>query len=313
MARVNLSSVFDKVVTLFKKVFAKHTADGAASVLTAYLAEQTIVLADDETDVNTAVVANTEFDKKEKLMEEKSEERDDLFDPAFGEHKASVQFLKKFYRGNVTKLGEWTVTVDARGRVVYATDFSGKAAEVLSFIAHSDSLPPATNPLTKFLQQNEIDFVSNETNVEAAQVAHTEFTAAETAKEEFRAERDLLITPVEANLRGIGQFLVGHFVKNPKKAGQWGFVVDDSAQADKIRDYFINGGEIKTVNNLAVGKMVTNTGLTILNMFGGKTADGTPIVMNPGQSVTIKRGFGTATIMNTSSTVKGQFEGEFNA
>ena len=299
--------MFDKVVTLFKKTKKKDTDDGAASVLTAYLTEQSIVLADDETDVNAAVEANKNFDEKEKLMEEKSEERDDLFDPAFGEHKACVQFMKKFYRGNITKLGEWTVQVDARGRVVYATDFSGKALEVLSFIAHSDSLPPADNPLTKFLTQNEIDFVSNKTNVEAAQVAHTDFTAAEKKKEEFRAERDLLIEPVKDNLRGIGQFLVGHFVKNPKKAGQWGFVVDDSPQADRIRDVILKPGEVKTIHDALLKSILTFNGPEAATIYSGKTVEGTGITLNTGGTFIIKRTYGTFTIKNESNTQKVSF------
>lgn len=312
MARISFPSVFDKVVTLFKKVDAKDSADGASSAIKPFLTEQGIVLADDKTDVNNAVIAHTNFGEKEKLMEEKSELRDDLFKTPFKDHTGAVQFLKKLFRGNATKLGEWGQTVDGRGRVVYPSDFVGRVTAVSAFIDKHDSFAPGTSPLQPFLDENGIDLAANKLKVVDAKAAHDDFLTAEADKEQFREERDTLMAPVEGHLRGIGQFLVGLFPKTPKKAGQWGFVVDDSPQADKTRDVVVTEASSKVLQQLAVGKIIANVGSLSAKIYKGKTASGTPIVLNPGQKITVVRGLGTVTVVNESNTDKVVIEATFN-
>ena len=311
MARIKFPNTFAGVVKLFRDFKKKYDAEAGASKAQPYLDEHAIDPAADALVVDDAEEANKNFDEKEKLAEEKSEKRDDLFDPRFVEHEGEVQHLKKLFRGNVTKLGQWSVQVDARGRVIYPPDFSARASGVLLFIDKHDSFPPGTSPLQPYLNENDVDIAASEVDVNSAITVHDEFKTAERDREEFRAERDGLMAPIEEHLRGIGQYFIGLFPKNPKKAGQWGYEVDDSPQAHKIRDIVIDIGGVKTVSNLAMGKTATNAGQTILHVFGGKTATGTPIVLNPGQSFTVRRGFGTSTILNTSSTLKGRFEGEF--
>lgn len=312
MARINFPSVFDKVVTLFKKVFAKDTADGVSSVIKPFLTEQGIVLADDDTDVDDAVAAHISFLEKEKLMEEKSELRDDLFETPFKDHTGSVQFLKKLFRNNATKLGEWGVTVDARGRVVYAADFMGKANEVITFINKHFSFAPGTSPLQPFLDENDIDLAANKLKVVQAKTAHGDFTTAEADKEELREQRDTLMAPVEEHLHGIGQYLVGLFHKTPKKAGQWGFVVDNSPQASKTREGVVPAASSKVLKSVNVGKDFVNTGSKPLNIFSGTSAAGTPIVLPAGKVFTVVRGYGTMTVVNPDNDSDGSYKATFN-
>ena len=105
---------------------------------------------------------------------------------------------------------------------------------------------------------------------------------------------------------------MGLFSETPHKAGQWGFIIDDSPQADKIRVGEINPGATKTIRNLVVGKILKNIGPAPFNLYSGDQAIGTAHVLNPGASFTVVRGFGIMTVINTSDSSKAVYEGEFN-
>jgi hypothetical protein len=188
-------------------------------------------------------------------------------------------------------------------RITYATDFSGKALEVLAFISKHQSFPVGTSPLKPFLTENDIDLAANKTATEDAQSAHDDFQTAERDKETFREERDELIGPVADHLRGIGQFLVGLFPKTPKKAGQWGFMVDDSARPsqESVKNVPVTG--IKTVKNVDVGSLLANNGPDAFKVFPGTGTTGNPITVQPGKKFLVAKTFGTLTIQNPSDTV----------
>ncbi|MBK5286277.1 MAG: hypothetical protein JJE25_12830 [Bacteroidia bacterium] len=302
MARINFPGTFAGVVKLFGDIKKKHDADGASSVLILFLEEQAIDMDVDAQAVTDASEAHNDFEKHEKNMEELSEKRDNLFDEPFDDHRGCVQFLKKLFLKNNRKLGDWGVTVDGRGRVVYAKDFSGKAAEVLALIAKHDSFAPGSSPLQPFLNENDIDLAANETDVENAQTAHDDFVKAEKAKEQFRETRDLLIGPIGQHERGMGQFLIGLFPKAPKKAGQWGFVVDDSPRAKKKRIVLLQPGEIKTLYHAVMGSNLTLKKGTRASIYPGKAVNGTPVTINEGETFIIRRKFGTFTIKNESNS-----------
>ncbi|HLG34772.1 MAG TPA: hypothetical protein VI757_07835 [Bacteroidia bacterium] len=312
MARIKFPNTFAGVVKLFRDFKKKYDAEAGASKAQPYLDEHAIDPAADALVVDDAEEANKNFDEKEKLAEEKSEKRDDLFDPRFAEHEGEVQHLKKLFRGNVTKLGQWSVQVDARGRVIYPPDFSARASGVLLFIDKHDSFPPGTSPLQPYLNENDVDIAASEVDVNSAITVHDEFKTAERDREEFRAERDGLMAPIEEHLRGIGQYFIGLFPKNPKKAGQWGYEVDDSPQADKTRDGVIKFSSIKTLQQLALGTEIINTGSIPWKLFRGKTATGVPVVMNPGGKFIIVRGYGTSTLQNEHPSQDGAYQATFN-
>ena len=312
MARINFPNEFAAVVKLFGKVKSKDDADAASSVIKPYVTEQGIDLAADETALTAAVAANDAFDAAAKDAEKLSEQRDNLFDVPWKDTEGCVQFLKKLFRNNVSKLGDWHITVDGRGRINYPSDFSARARLVLAFISKHSSYTPPTSPLQPYLDENDIDIARHKLDVEAAQVAHDDFVAADELKEMKREERDTTLAPLTTHVRGIGQFLVGLYDKNPKKAGAWDFEVDDSPQANKVRDGQVNPGATKTLINLVVGKVFRNIGSVPMNIYRGGSAEGTPVVLNAGASFTVVRGYGKMTIINPSDTTKAVYEGEFN-
>jgi len=44
-------------------------------------------------------------------------------------------------------------------------------------------------------------------------------------------QRDLLVASIDATVKASRDLLLGKFSKNPKKLGDWTFVVDDSPKA----------------------------------------------------------------------------------
>lgn len=302
MARINFPNTFAGLVKLFTDFKAKYDAEAGASVTQPFLDEQSIDPTADEAAVTDAVAANTVFSKAEKDGEEFSEQRDDLFDPVFKDHTGCVQFLKKLFRGNVTKLGEWGQTVDARGRVSYPPDFMGRTIVVKDLITKHGSFPVGTSPLLPYLTENSISLTTNATDVTNAVTAHNNFLAQDSLREEKREERDTKIAPVEEHLRGIAQFLVGLFSKTPKKAGQWGFEVDDSARPsqESIKKIPVSG--IKTVRNVDVGSLLTNNGPQSVTILPGTGEKGGAVTVLAGKKLLIAKTFGTLTVQNPSDT-----------
>lgn len=302
MARINFPNTFAKLVKLFTDFKTKFTAEAGTSVTQPFLTEQSIDPTVDEARVTAAVTANTAFEKAEKDSEEFTEQRDDLFNPVFKDHTGCVQFLKKLFRGNASKLGEWGQTVDAGDRVVYPSDFIGRTTVAKALITKHVSFPVGTSPLLPYLTENSINLTTNGTKINSAITAHNNFLVQDALKEEKREERDTRIAPVEAHLRGIGQFLVGLFSNTPHKAGQWGFIIDDSARPSQqsIKKIPISG--IKTVRNVDVGSLLTNNGPQSVTILPGTGEKGGGVLVLSGKKLLVAKTFGTLTVQNQSDT-----------
>ncbi|MEP7168997.1 MAG: hypothetical protein ABI855_06455, partial [Bacteroidota bacterium] len=270
-----------------------------------------INLSTDATAVTNAKAQDVIFKKNEKDGEKRTRERNNLIDPAFKDHKLCAQYLKKRYVTNIGILGDWGITVNGNA-IVYPVDFVAKQEAIIALITQHLTFAAGTSPLESFLRDNDIDLTVNQANAITALTKHTERNAMNIAKETARAERDNFINPVVDHLTIIGNYLIGHFPKNPNKAGDWGYTVDTSPQGTKIKSGVINFSSSKTLLNLAVGGVLTNTCEHNLNAFKGKTTTGTPMVLVPGQNFVIVKGFGTMTLQNPSNTAKGSYQGVFN-
>lgn len=311
MARIKIPANFIKRTELFKNILAKDTADGATSVIRPFMTENGIVLADDDADVDSAIVINKEFEKLNRDSEEETKKRDNLFDPCFDDHKKMVQLLKKFYKNNIAKLGEWAVTVNGK-KIVYPADFLNLRLAMMDFIAKHNSFPVGTSPLKSFLDENDIDIAQNLLDITAALAPHNKAIAFSNSAEEKRADRDVLMDPVTDNIEAIGNFLVGHFVKNPNKAGQWGFTIDTSPQGDVEREGVINMGSPKKLSSLVVNSILLNTSVHPIEAFRGDEAIGEPVMIQPNIPFVIRRGWGKTTLRNPSDTQKATYKATFN-
>ena len=310
MARIVFPSAFDSWVRLTEKVNERNEIDSNNTLLP-FLTENGIDLTADLEATLQAVVENEKQNKFERDADYQYKQRDILFNPVFAEQRDMVQFLKKLYRNNPHKLGDWSVTVDSNGRISYPITFEGKAAAVLAFITkHESYSPETTSPLYPYLTTNNINITTNKTKTETAVIAHNKAVEYTSDKEIATQERNLLLEPVMSHLRGIGGYLVDLFSKNPNKAGDWGYRIDNSTQSPTTRNILLTPGQIKTVANVALDSQAANIGETTIKIYKGKTTDGEAIELLPNQIFTIIRGYGTLTLKNISNTSSGDIQVE---
>lgn len=305
MARFDYPEEFLKQVDLFKDVKIKHDADGPASVLNPYLAQQGINLVTDLTNANNAVAQNKLFENAAKDAEDDTQDRNDLFNPVFDNMVGGFQFLKKLYRGNPAELGHWGATVNGSA-IVYPADFLKRIDLFTDYKAKHDSYPGDTSPLNPYLTVNTIEMDGDETDAAAALAKHKLAKQTEKDAEDYREERDNLFNPIMDHVRGMGQYLKGLYLKNPKHVGKWGYVVDDSPRDPKFRESTILPGVPKTIYAVKLNSQVENTGSVDLLLHKGKEVGTTPHNLPPEMRFTVKRGWGTMTVQNLDPSQEGK-------
>ncbi|MFI5217904.1 MAG: hypothetical protein ACHQNT_00335 [Bacteroidia bacterium] len=312
MSRLIYPTEFLLQVRLFNKMNAKHTLDGAASILNIYLAENSIVLADDAAAVTAAGIAHDDAEQLGKDSEKLYKEADKLFKPAFAQHRKCVQFLKSFYKNNIGKLGDWGVTVNGK-KIVYPKTVEEKITAIVALIDKHASFPAGTSPLEGFLTNNtDIDLTVNKANCTSALTHRQDAAQMAIDKETKYGERNALIDPVNTHSQGIGGFLKDNFAANPNKAGDWGYTIDNSPQGSIVRNGLVNIGSSKVLTNLVNEGVLINESEFDLELFKGKTASGTAIVLKPGKPFVITTGFGTVTLHNPNDEKKAAYQGVFH-
>ena len=305
MARIKYPHDFLKQTELFKKIKAKHDADGAGSVLNPYLSEQGINMDKDKSDTDKAITKNKLFDKAEKEAEDYTQDRNTLFDPAFANMKDGFQFLKKLYRGNPAELGHWGATVNGNA-IVHPPDFLKRVELFKTYKAKHDSYPAGSSPLAPFLSENKIDMDDDETDVTAAKAKHKSAKQTEKDAEDLREERDKLFDPVMEHVRGMGQYLKGLYVKHPKHLGQWGYTVDDSPPKPRRHPRSVPAGGQITIKKVIGDTEFRNAGGTILVLCEESTPTEEGISVDAGDKANIPKSFTTLSIVNQNSDQKGK-------
>jgi hypothetical protein len=308
MAHINYPTEQERIEKLFKDIKAKHDADAATvqgSILANFLTEQAIDLAADAVLMADADAAHNNFLSKEKQCEVLHEERDNLFDKVFAQHREMVQFLKKLKRGKVHELGDWGVTVDGTDKIVYPAEFTERKKCVKDFITKHQSYPVPTSPLKPYLDEHpEIDIVQNLTDATDAEAAHNDFLQAGLDKENLRETRDLKLDAVTPHILGIGQYLVGIFNTKPRTLGDWGYAIDDANAVVKEHTFIISEEAARTIYHAVIGSVVENVGDVAANIYPGTKAIGTPIVLNPNEKFVVKYRYGTLTTENPGNEGK---------
>lgn len=312
MARIILPDTIAGIQKQLKDIKDKHTADGAASPLTILLTENGIDLAADTTALTNAAARDVSFGNAERDSEKFSKERDNIFDPVWKNMTTGVQVLKKIYNANPNRLGDWSITVDNDNRVVYPASFAERQQLVLAFWAFHLTFSGITSPLHSYITENTIVPGDQTDAADEALVQHNDFKAKATEAENMSEQRDNFLNPVIAHISLIGGYLIANFPTNPKKAGDWGFTIDDSPRKDVVRTGTVNPSAQKVLRSIAAGTDFKNTGTQPFTLMRGTTVGGTTKVIAPGQSVPITFGFGTSTIINTSGTDNASYEGTFN-
>ena len=306
MSRIMYPEAYAMQRTLLKNIKTKDTADGLASPLKTYLPAHGIVLATDEADGASADTKEAARILLSAQSENFSQLRDLKFSAVFKRLKGEAQFLKGFYKPNVSELGNWGITVNGNGRLVYPADFSGRMTVFTNFKTKHSSFPVGTSPLEPYLTLHGISMANDATDAAAAVTANTSFLQTSADAEDATQDRDNLWNPVMKHVRGIGDFLKKLYKDNAKQLGYWGFVVDDSPRAPKLRTVSVLPAATKIVTGVIVGGTLKNVGPVAVHVYKGKTTAGTPAIVQPGEMLGMNKGSSVVTIVDPSSTEKAK-------
>lgn len=107
--RVNIPANPKGQLELVGKIFVKHDADGAASLL---LSLQDIDLSVEQTRAEAALIKHNEAENFRLQMEQAYKERDFLMQNTPKVIKNTRDLLTAIHRENMKRLGEWGFTVD---------------------------------------------------------------------------------------------------------------------------------------------------------------------------------------------------------
>ena len=308
MARIIYASDYVSQRKLFDNASAKHTADGVASILITMLAENNINLANDALAAASADTHETQR-LKHGRQAESFEQAAKLTVKALTKNvRAIVQNLKKFYVSDIQKLGAWGATVNGNRVVIPATPDDLKTLIDAIITKHASYVLPDVSPLAVFLQQNPtINLAQMSLDAQQAIDDNDAAAAERIQKESRKQQRDVLWNPVMAHLRKIGGFIVNTFVGKEKKAGDWGYTIDDSPRAPVKRATKVPLLSSKTSSGVVIGSTFENEGATVLHVYTGKSTTGTPIIVPAGEMLGMTKGFSTITVVNPDTLKAGKY------
>ena len=306
MARIIYPEAYVNQRQLLKDITEKDTADGASSVIRPLLTQQGIVLADDNTAGTNADVQEALRLSLSRQSENFTEVRDIKIENALGHLRGESQFLKSLYKPNVQELGNWGITVNGN-RVVIPNDFANRTDVIKAVIAKHLTFAAGTSPMQPYVTQNAVDVAVDDSNTDDAVVNNSKAKDASRDSEEATAQRNLLWLPVTGHMRNIGDYLLNLFKNNSKKLGEWGYTVDDSPRAPKVRITNLKIGETKIINGVTIGGTFTNLGSAALHIYKGRSTSGTPIIVAAGEQLGMTKGFSLITVANPSTLIPGKF------
>ncbi len=301
MARLIFPDDLQQQTDLLGIVKTKHDNEGAKSVLIPLLAEKNIVLADDQKAMNDAEKQEAAQQLLTKQAENYVQLRDLKSEPTFKHIRGSFQFLKSLFKPNVQKLGDWGATVDNKNRIVYPPEFAEMVEIFRKMKAKHDSYPANKSPLQPFLNEQNIDLAADDKALKEAEKNEQKQLQTRKDSENATQQRNKLWQPVTAHLKDIGNYLMKLFSGEEKKAGEWGFTVDDSPRAPKERTSTIKISSQKTLKGIVIGSTLKNIGTVPVNIYKGTTTTGTPAIVKAGQMLGIIKGFSTVTVVNPSA------------
>jgi len=306
MSRIMYPEDFASQRKLFKDIKAKDTADGVASPIRPYLTQQGIDLVTDAADGDAADLREQARALLSRQSENFRQMRDLKFSPVFKRLKGEVQYLKGFYKPNVSELGNWGITVDSGDRINYPPEFLARHTVFTTFKAKHDSFPVGTSPLEPYLVQHTISMANDAADAAAALTSNNSFLQTDADAEDARQDRDNLWQPVMAHVRGIGDFLKKLYKDNAKQLGYWGYVVDESPRPPMLRTVSVLPAAQKVVTSVIIGGTLTNISAVDVQVYRGKSIKGIPSIVHPGEMLGMIRGYSTITVVDPSTTEKAK-------
>jgi hypothetical protein len=308
MARIIYPEDFLNQELLLQKVVEHYNGLPATSnPLTAFLAQQNIVLADDVSAANDAGAFENERRAKAGEAENCTQRRDMAFGPVFGKVRDYYQFLKKFYGPNFMELNLWGAPITTSGRIAYPSEFTERLTIYHALKDKYAAYAPGASPLDPYLTLHGQSMADNTTAANSALAFHNQAKDLAGKAEDATQDRNNVWLHVMEHLRAIGGFLISLYNTNPKELNRWGFTVDDSPRAPKQVKSKVKLLSHITVGSLIIGGTFRNIGTVPLTVYKGSSATGPSVIVNPGELYGITKGGSTITVVNPSSTTTGEF------
>ncbi len=308
MSRIIIPKLFLEQQQLFNTIVTKDSTDGTGSAIRPYLMENNIVLANDQTAAADAATRDAKHKEFTAKKENHRQLRDNHFVPVFDNMKMGAQYLKKLYGKNFLKLSEWGFRVSGSGKIIYPGDVAQRMALFNLYYAKHISFTSPPSPLLPFLAANEINMTTDNTVANTATSNNTSFKSFAKKSEKQTELRNKLWSPVMEHVKGIGQFLIKLYSKNPKALSDWGFVIDHSKRKPKEVTTTVKPLAQVTKGGIVVGSTLTNSGITALIIYKGKTTKGESVAIQPGKEFKIGKGFSIITVVNKSALKRGSFK-----
>jgi hypothetical protein len=308
MARIVIPINFHDQQKLFTDIIAKHTADGAGSVLITFFTEQDLDPVDMGMVSAQALTHDNNFNLFTKEAEDLTEKRNLLFTDVMDKVRQIGQFLKSLYKPNVQQVGNFGFAVNESGKIVYPPEFIERHTLCKAIKTKHDTYAAGTSPLEVFLTEQDFTIADFNSAVDAAKTHHDNSHAKQQAAENATEQRDLLWLPLVDNLRDIGDFLKKLYPDNPRKLGSWGFTVDDSPQQPVLRTSKLLPLTQKVIRGVIIGSDLKNTGEIPLNIHRGEDTSEPPTTVPPGQVMVVLGGHSLITAANTSATVTARLQ-----
>src|SRR5207237_340752 len=165
MARIIYPQEFSKQRDLLADIVTKDTADGAASVIRPLLTQKAITLATDTTTGNNAAIQEATRASQRRIAENLRQLRDQIWTIIEGHIRGEYQFLKSFYKPNISTLGDWGATVNGN-KIVYPTLIADWVTMLGNLKTKHDSfILPAVSPLAPYLTEKAIVLATDVTNL----------------------------------------------------------------------------------------------------------------------------------------------------
>ncbi len=308
MSRIDYPDEFGKLATLSGNILAKHTKDGTTSVLLPFLAQQNIDLSVDATSVSSAQAHDTSYLSLIKQSGNYHQQGEQSMKPVMKHIRGEAQFLKAFYKPNFKAIGDWGITIEDGGKIIYPTDVADQVTLFTNIVKKHNSFLTGTSPLQAYLAQHNIDLDEDAANAGAAQDSYNAFLTANSSAENETQQRDEIMEDVVDNIHQIGDFLKKLFDPNTKAMGAWGFTVDESAPDPKEQVSKVDIGGTKVTGSIVRDSIFTNLGTDALNVIKGRKLTGLLTVVPPGGQLAMTKGYSSITVTNPSKFSIGKYK-----
>ena len=307
MARINYPEDFTAQTALLSKIAKQNAALGTKSPLIVYCREHDLNFAELAGLAEPATEQNNQHLAIDKSSENNTQQRNNKFGPAWKNLTLEVQFLKHFYKGSERKLGDWSITVDGTGKIVYPPDFAARAQLVQDFLRKHNSYPPGESPLQLFIDEHDIDVAKDGEATAAAIGFNNDKDEQEAAAKMATQQRNTIWQPALDAIHAFGAFLMGLYAEDSRKMGAWGYDVVEEAAGETVRTTKLKPAAEKTNSSVAIGSVFTNTGKTDLLLDKGDEITDAAVTLKPGEEMGMIKGYSIITVRNLSTLANGEF------